>query len=138
MKALGLDVGTRTVGVAVSDPLGQLARGLETIRFEAGDWERAAYEVVTIAARENVVAIVIGLPINMDGSEGEQAAKTRSFGALLERLISVPLHYQDERLTSRLARRQMIDATMRKKKRQSRIDTQAATIILQAYLDAKS
>lgn len=137
MKALGLDVGTRTVGVAVSDPLGQLARGLETIRFEAGDWERAAYEVVTIAARENVVAIVIGLPINMDGSEGEQAAKTRSFGALLERLISVPLHYQDERLTSRLARRQMIDATMRKKKRQSRIDTQAATIILQAHLDAK-
>ncbi len=138
MKALGLDVGTRTVGVAVSDPTGQLARGLTTVRFAEGAWEDAAREVVAIATSENVESIVIGLPKNMDGSEGSQAQTTRTFGAMIEGMIQVPLHYQDERLSSRLAQRQMIDATMRKKKRQSRIDTQAATIILQAYLDAKS
>ncbi len=137
MKTLGLDVGTRTIGVAVSDPTGKLARGLTTIRFEEGAWSRAARDVVAIAVRENVIAIVIGLPKNMDGSEGDQAAMTRAFGDTLKGFIAVPIHYQDERLSSRLARRQMIDATMRKKKRQSRIDTQAATIILQAHLDAK-
>ncbi len=131
-RALCLDVGERRIGVAVSDLLGITAQGVETI--ESRGVEKDLARVRELAAQYGVAAIVCGLPRNMDGSEGFQAARVRSVGDRLSdegyRVI-----YQDERLTTASARKVLIEADVRRGKRKDVIDKMAAGLILQVFID---
>ncbi len=138
MKVLGLDLGTRTLGIAISDAHHMLARGLETFRFEADRYDYAVGRVLYWLAKEPVETIVLGYPKNMDGSEGSQSIISKDFKVLLAAQTDVPVVLWDERLSSKMAQSTMIHSKMNRKKRKSRIDEAAAVVILQSYLDAKS
>ncbi|HEY3109210.1 MAG TPA: Holliday junction resolvase RuvX [Chloroflexota bacterium] len=131
-RLLGLDLGERRIGVALGDPTGLLASALEVLpsRGRARDVEA----VREIAAREGAVAIVVGVPVNMDGSQGRQAEKSHRFGAALE-AAGLPVVYWDERLTTVEAQRYLRDGGMSRQKRRETIDAAAAAILLQSYLD---
>lgn len=135
MRALGLDLGTKTIGLAVSDELGITAQGLQTIerRGPRKDLEALAERVAEYA----VDRFVIGLPLNMDGSEGSRADFTRKFGAGLEELTKLPVIYWDERLTTVAAHRALREIDASRKKRREVIDQVAAVLILQGWLDAQ-
>ncbi|MFU8786623.1 MAG: Holliday junction resolvase RuvX [Candidatus Izemoplasmataceae bacterium] len=137
MKILGLDLGTKTLGIAISDPYQILARSVETIRFEEDDYPDAIKKLEQFLTKETVEGIVLGLPKNMNGTIGSQGEKTLAFKALLEASISIPIYLWDERLTSKMAQAQMIDSNKNRKKRKQNIDQEAAKIILQSYLDSK-
>jgi len=131
MRTLGLDIGDIRIGVAISDPLGILASPLAIINR---DNEQAAIEKIAGIVRQHEVGRVIaGLPLNMDGSLGEQAEKTMSFVGALGRHIEVPTEYRDERLTT-VSARELIQG-VRKTNRNTRYDAAAAALILQSYLD---
>jgi len=131
-RSLGLDVGDVRVGVALSDPLGILASPLTIITRGGGtsDYD----DILKIVRDYAVELIVVGLPISMDGTEGAQAHKTRSFTGELAVRTSVPVVFQDERLSTVEARRMVREA--RKTERKERYDAAAAALILQDYLDA--
>jgi putative Holliday junction resolvase len=131
-RLLGLDLGERRIGVALGDPTGFLASALEVLpsRGRARDVEA----VREIAAREGVEAVVVGVPVNMDGSRGPQAEKSQRFGAALE-AAGLPVVYWDERLTTVEAQRYLRDGGMSRQKRRETIDAAAAAILLQSYLD---
>jgi putative Holliday junction resolvase len=130
-RILGLDIGDSRIGLALSDPLRILATPL-TIVSRAD--ESSAIEKIAGIIRKNEVGLVIaGLPLNMDGSQGIQADKTRSFAETLSRHIEVPVEYRDERLTTVSARELMQEAG--RKNRDTRYDAAAAALILQSYLD---
>ena len=136
MRIMGLDYGSKTVGVAVSDPLSVTAQNLETITRKQENKLRQTYARIEELATEYEVSLfVIGLPIGMDGIEGERAAAAREFGANLGRRTGIDVHYQDERLTTVSADRILEEAGVRKENRKQYIDGIAATYILQAYLD---
>ena len=135
MRLLGLDLGTRRIGVAVSDELGFLAHGLTVLMRHGG--QRDLDAIAQLAHEEEVVGVVIGLPLNMDGSEGEAAARARRFGAALGAHLNLPVFLWDERLTTWEAEGIMNDALVRTRKRKQLVDKVAATLILQSYLDAK-
>lgn len=136
MRIMGLDVGTKTIGVAVSDELGWTAQGVEVIQRTslAKDFERLRY----LAQQYNVSQIVVGLPKNMNGTIGERGEATLAFGQKLEEKIEIPVTYWDERLTTMAAERTLIEADMSRKKRKTVVDKMAAMLILQNYLDAKA
>ena len=140
MRALGLDVGDRTIGVAVSDPLGLTAQGVETI-------ERIGIKKDTEKVLEHIKEygcdkLVIGLPLSMNGEDSEQTAKVRAFREKMENKVrsngikDMEFIWQDERLTTMQAERVLIDADVSRKKRKDVIDKQAAVLILQTYLDS--
>src|SRR5689334_10032410 len=129
---LGLDLGERRIGVALRDPTGLLAGALEVLPSQGRARDGAA--VRAIAEREGAVAAVVGVPINMDGSQGQQAEKSRRFGAALE-AAGLPVVYWDERLTTVEAQRYLRDGGMSREKRRQTIDAAAAAILLQSYLD---
>ena len=134
MRLMGLDLGTKTIGVATSDMTRQIATPVETIarkKFTA-DAER----LLVIAARENIGLIVLGLPVNMDGSEGPRAQSTRAFARNLSRLTPIPIAYWDERLSTAAVERMLIQADASRAKRNSVVDKLAAAWILQAALDS--
>lgn len=133
MRSLGLDVGTKTIGVAVSDPLGWTAQGLTTVRRTNLVKDLATLK--QLVAETDAGQFVVGLPKNMDGSLGSQAEFVHAFVAKLEAAIPLPVVYIDERLSSKQAQQAMIDAGMRRDKRKAMIDEQAAMVILQTYLD---
>lgn len=133
-RKIGLDVGDVRIGVAVSDLLGICANPRETY-VRSGDAAKDAEYFTEYAGREDADAFVLGLPKNMDGTEGPRAALTREFGALLEEKSGLPVFYTDERLTTVSAERLLIEADVRRDKRKKVIDKVAATIILQSYLD---
>jgi putative Holliday junction resolvase len=135
MRLLGLDLGTRRIGVAVSDELGLLAHGLTVVTRHGG--KRDLDAIAQLAHEEEVAGVVIGLPLNMNGSEGEAAARTRRFGAALGTHLNLPVVMWDERLTTWEAEGIMNDASVRKRKRKQLVDKVAATLILQSYLDAQ-
>ena len=137
MKIMGLDLGSRTCGIAISDPSGILATGLETFRFEEDNYQVCLDYLLNIIDNNKVEEIVIGLPKNMDGSLGFQAQKSQNFKEMLEKKVSIPVVLFDERLTSRVALNQMISANSKKDKRKTDIDRIAAQSILQDYLDYK-
>ncbi len=137
MKVLALDLGTKTMGVAISDAHLMLARGLETFRFELNRFDIAVGRVLYWLTQESIKTIVLGLPKNMDGSEGNQSKISRDFKAMLEAEIDIPIILWDERLSSKMAHSHMLQGKMNKKKRKSSIDEVAAVVILQSYLDAK-
>ena len=136
MKKLGLDLGNRTLGIAVSDELNFLARGLETFRFEDSEFLLALEHTKSLIKLYNIDVVVLGHPKNMDGTSGEQAKISENFKKDLEEQVSVKVVLWDERLTSRMANNMMISQNLKQKNRKKDIDKMAATIILQGYLDS--
>ncbi|MGL4850289.1 MAG: Holliday junction resolvase RuvX [Clostridium sp.] len=133
MRILGLDIGQKTVGVAISDPLGFTAQGITTIRRVKRAQD--VLEVKKICDEYTVEKIVVGLPKNMDGSIGFAGEKIKEFSALLEQEIGLEIIYWDERLTTVAAHRAMLEADLSRSKRKKIVDKVAATYILQGYLD---
>jgi putative Holliday junction resolvase len=134
-RSLGLDIGDKRVGVALSDPQGILASPLTIIhrQDEAADFEA----VVNIISQHQVGQIIVGLPRSMDGTLGKQAEKVKAFVDRLISHIKVPLEFRDERLSTVSARRLMREAGIKKRKVKVHDDAAAAAIILQGYLDEK-
>ncbi len=133
---LALDVGSRTIGLAVSDPLGITAQGLETIRRKNKRTDLAALEKVI--KDYEVAELVVGLPLRMSGQEGIQAERMREFVAILEKHFFLPVHLMDERLTSVEANRVLRESEMSIKKRAGAVDRLAAVLILQSFLQLRS
>ncbi len=132
-KIMGLDVGDKTIGIAMSDPLGFTAQALATIRRKSKKEDYALLK--EMIDEHKVEKVVVGLPKNMNGSIGPQAEKTIKFAEKLKNKFDIDLIYQDERLTSKSAERMLIAGDVRREKRKDLIDKVAATFILQAYLD---
>ena len=135
MRVLCLDIGDVRIGVAVSDPLGISTNGIETHRSE-GQERDVAYFAQMAKARA-CDKIVLGLPLNMDGTEGDRAEKVRAFGAALEAEAGLPVDYEDERLTTVEAEEMLIEAGLSRQERRKVIDKVAAEIILHGYLNKK-
>jgi putative Holliday junction resolvase len=135
LKVLGLDLGNRTLGVAISDPEGFLARPLETYSFEDKAFDQALDYTVQLVKERGIDQVVLGYPKNMDGSLGEQAKLTLDFKEKLEERLKQEVILFDERLSSKMASNMMISQKLSRKKRKTNIDNMAATVILQGYLD---
>lgn len=129
----GLDLGTVTIGVAVSDLRRRVATPLETIRRQKFTLDAA--RLLEIAQKRVLKGLVLGLPINMDGSEGPRAQSTRAFARNLERLTDIPIAFWDERLSTVAAERALLEADTSRKRRAEIIDHVAAGFILQGMLD---
>ncbi len=137
MRVIGLDLGDKTLGIASSD-LGQvIASTYKTIYFQNNDYKQAIIELKKVVDELNPELIILGLPKNMDGSIGFQAQKTLNFKALIESEIGLEVIMIDERLTSKMADNIMIKADLSRKKRKTKVDKLAATLILQSYLDRR-
>jgi len=130
---VGLDLGTRTIGLAVSDGLRQIASPLMTLKRVKFTQDAAA--ILDLAGERALAGIVLGLPLNMDGSEGPRAQSTRAFARNLERLTPLPIGFWDERLTTVAAERAMLEADLSRARRAASIDAVAAGLILQGMLD---
>ena len=137
-RKIALDVGDVRIGVAVSDLMGLCANPRETYVRKKDDEAADIAYFTEYAEREDADAFIVGLPKNMDGTEGDRALLTRRFGELLREKSGLDVIYVDERLTTVSAERMLIDADVRREKRKKVIDKIAATIILQSYLDDKS
>ena len=136
MRVLGLDYGSKTVGVAVSDPLGLTAQGVETVwRKQENKLRRTLARIEEIISEYQVTEIVLGYPKNMNNTEGERVEKTKAFGEMLERRTGLPVHYWDERLTTVAAEQILMESGVRRENRKAVIDKVAAGLILQGYLD---
>ncbi len=130
---LGLDLGSKTIGVASSDPDRKLAAGVETIARK--NFTADAHRLLALAAERTAVGLVLGLPINMDGSEGPRAQSTRAFARNLAKLTELPIALWDERLSTAAVERELIAADVSRAKRAAVIDQHAAAYILQGALD---
>lgn len=137
MRYMGLDLGNRTVGVAFSDPMGIVATGYETFRFNEKDLQKVLEYVKILVVEKKVDKIVLGLPKNMDGTLGFQSDYVLSFKKMVEDEINIEVILVDERLTTTQVTRVMIDADLSRKKRKAQVDKLAAVVILQSYLDSK-
>lgn len=133
-RILGLDLGSRTIGVSVSDPLGYTAQGITTIRRKK--IENDVEEIKKICIKYSVELIVMGLPKNMDGTIGTQCEKVYSFSEVLKKEVNIDIEYWDERLTTVAATRAMLEADLSRSKRKKIVDKIASTYILQGYLDS--
>ena len=133
MRILGLDVGSKTIGVAISDPLGWTAQGIDTIRRK--NKEQDIELVHKICKDYGVETIVIGLPKNMNGTIGESGERVLALAELIKEKTNLPIEMWDERLTTVAAHRAMLEADMSRAKRKKIVDKMAATYILQGYLD---
>ena len=130
---IGLDLGTKTIGVAVSDPARRLATGVETIIRKA--FTADAARLLALATERKATGIVLGLPFNMDGSEGARAQSTRAFARNLAKLTDLPIAFWDERLSTTAVERELIAADVSRARRAKVIDEHAAIFILQGALD---
>ncbi|WP_119327458.1 Holliday junction resolvase RuvX [Companilactobacillus musae] len=138
MRLLGLDVGSRTVGVACSDLLGWTAQGVEIIRINEDKEDFGLDRLGEIIKEKQPTGIVLGLPKNMNNTEGPRVEKSREYGKMVEDRFHLPIDFIDERLTTVQAERMLInEADVSRKKRKKVIDKIAAEMILQNYLDAK-
>ncbi|MDM5315767.1 Holliday junction resolvase RuvX [Fictibacillus sp. b24] len=136
-KTLGLDVGTKTIGVAVSDALGWTAQGVETIRRRPNQPEQDYERIQELIKLHDISKIVVGLPKNMNGSIGPSGEACQNFAKDIENLTGISVILWDERLTTMAAERTLISADVSRKKRKLVIDKLAASIILQGYLDSQ-
>jgi putative Holliday junction resolvase len=130
---IGLDLGTKTIGVASSDPDRRLAAGVETVARKT--FAADAKRLLALAAERNAIGFVLGLPINMDGSEGPRAQSTRAFARNFAKLTPLPIALWDERLSTAAVERELIGHDVSRKKRAAVIDQHAAMYILQGALD---
>ncbi len=136
MKILALDIGTVRIGIATSDIMEIIASAYETYRRK--NLSEDVKYIAKLVSNLSVGEIVIGLPLKLDGTAGQSVEMAKTFGAELEKIVSCPIIYQDERLSTVSAERILIESGMRREKRKDKIDSVAATIILQTYLDKKS
>lgn len=137
MKYIGLDLGSRTLGVAISDETGFLARALETFRFRDDDYESAIIYTIEICKKENVTEVVLGYPRHMNGDAGIRAGISISFKEEIEKRSNIKVHLEDERLTTIIVDKAMIEGNIRRDKRRQKKDELAAVVILQGFLDKK-
>lgn len=136
MKIIALDIGTVRIGIATSDIMEIIASAYEVYRRKNLDSD--VKYIAELVSKLDAGEIVIGLPLKLDGSEGQSVEMARSFGEKLSELTNVPIVYQDERLSTVSAQRVLIESGMRREKRKDKVDSIAATFILQTYLDKKS
>ncbi len=134
---IGLDLGTKTLGIAKSDLSQMIANAYTTINYRTDDYNYALKELKKVVKETNPEKIILGLPKNMDGSIGFQGEKTLEFKTLIENEIKLEVVMIDERLTSKMANSIMIQADLSRKKRKTKVDKLAATLILQSYLDSR-
>ncbi len=133
MRIMALDLGEKTIGIALSDPTGLIARGLEVIKRRT--MEDDLKRLLVLVEEYEVEKIVMGLPLNMNNTEGPGAQKARAFGGKLSSRISIPVVFWDERLTTVAAEKLLLEADLSRAKRKKVIDKMAAVFILQNYLD---
>ena len=139
MRIMGLDFGSRTTGVAVSDPLGITAQGVETIvRKDENKLRQTCARIEELIKEYEIEEIVLGYPKNMNNTAGERAGKTEAFKAMLERRTGKPVILWDERLTTIAAERVLMESGVRRENRKAVVDKIAAVLILQGYLDSRS
>ena len=132
-KLLGLDLGTKTIGIAISDGMRYSATPLETIKRTK--FTEDANRLLHLIAENKIVGLVLGLPLNMDGSEGPRVQSTRAFARNLAAKISIPIAFWDERLSTSAVTRTLIEADVRRDKRAEVVDKLAASYILQGALE---
>ncbi|MBC1934885.1 Holliday junction resolvase RuvX [Listeria grandensis] len=138
MRTMGLDVGSVTVGVAISDELGWTAQGIETITINERAKQFGYDRVKELIAEYGVTKIVVGWPKNMNNTVGERAEASEKYAEVLENRVGVPVVLWDERLTTAAAERTLLEADVSRKKRKKVIDKLAAVMILQSYLDSNN
>lgn len=135
MRILGFDLGTRTLGISISDYTNTIATTYKTIRFNEREYDSIIPEIKNIVHDFNVQKIVLGLPKNMNNSIGDRGLETLEFKKKLEDNLNIEVIMQDERLTTVQATNYMLEADISRKKRKKKVDSLAANIILQTYLD---
>ena len=135
MRYLGIDLGSKTVGIAMSDPTRTIASTFKTIFFSNEDYKSTIDEIKQIVNDYDIKKIIIGLPKNMNNTLGERAIITTEYKKLLEENIKVPVVMFDERLTSVISNQVLIEADLSRKKRKKKVDSVAAQVILQDYLN---
>ena len=133
MRIIGLDVGTKTIGVAVSDIMGWTAQGITTVK--RSDPDSDVIEIKKLIEEFEAEQVMIGLPLNMNGSAGPSVDMVRQFGDQLEAEINIPIVYRDERMSTMAAERYLLEGDVSRKKRKKVIDKMAAVFVLQGYLD---
>ena len=136
-KILGLDLGSRTCGVAISDTLGMLAHGVETYHFSENAYKKCAYHIKNIVEENNIHTIVLGLPKHMNGDLGERAQISIDFKERLEKMMDVEVILEDERLTTVEAHKTMNFLNVNKHKKRNIVDTISAVYILESYMKMK-
>lgn len=135
MRYLGFDLGTRTLGISISDDTKTIASTLTTLRFNDGEYEELLPEIDKIVKEHKIEKIILGLPKNMNNTYGERAETTISFQKRLSEYLNLEVILQDERLSTVAAHNYLIEADMSRKKRKKVVDKLSANIILQTYLD---
>jgi putative holliday junction resolvase len=138
MRIMGLDVGTRTVGVAISDALGWTAQGIETVKINEELGEFGIERIQALVKEYGVTQFVVGYPKNMNNTIGPRGEASENYKKLLEDTFGLPVTLWDERLTTMAAERLLIEADVRREKRKKVIDKMAAVMILQGFLDSKN
>jgi putative holliday junction resolvase len=138
MRTMGLDLGSKTIGVAVSDAMGWTAQGLETIKINEEKKEFGLARLEEIIKEHDVTKIVLGFPKNMNGTIGPRGEASRAFAKVLEGKFEIPAILWDERLTTIAAERVLLEADVSRSKRKKVIDKMAAVFILQGYLDSQT
>jgi putative Holliday junction resolvase len=138
MRVMGLDVGTKTVGVAISDAFGWTAQGIETIKIDEANEVFGIERIAELMKLHEVSSFVVGYPKNMNNSIGPRAEASERYAELLSQTFDKPVVLWDERLTTSAAEKMLISADVSRKKRKEVIDKMAAMMILQGYLDSQS
>ena len=138
MRIMGLDVGSKTVGVSVSDAFGWTAQGLKTILINEDQGEYGFEEIGTLIKENEVSKVVVGLPKNMNGTIGPRGEASQYYADELNKRFGIPVVLWDERLTTVAAERVLLEADVSRKKRKKVIDKMAASMILQGYLDSQN
>jgi putative pre-16S rRNA nuclease len=138
MRIMGLDVGSKTVGVSLSDAFGWTAQGLKTIQINEDKGEYGFEEIGTLIKENEVSKVVVGLPKNMNGTIGPRGEASQLYADELNKRFGVPVVLWDERLTTVAAERVLLEADVSRKKRKKVIDKMAASMILQGYLDSQN
>ncbi|MGG1960300.1 Holliday junction resolvase RuvX [Bacillus pumilus] len=136
MRILGLDLGTKTLGVAISDEMGWTAQGIETIKIDEAGGDLGLSRLSEIVSQYGTDKIVLGFPKNMNGTVGPRGEASQSFAKVLENTYNVPVVLWDERLSTMAAEKMLISADVSRQKRKKVIDKMAAVMILQGYLDS--
>lgn len=135
MRYLGLDLGTKTLGIAISDKTNIIASVYTTLYFNDEDYHSLIMPLKEIIEKEEISTLVLGLPKNMNNTLGERAQITLEFKDMVEKELNIPVIMEDERLTSVISNNVLIEANVSRKKRKKKVDGMAAVIILQGYLD---
>ena len=137
MKTLGLDLGSQTLGIAISDVFGKVANPRETFTFKSAHYKHAVAHVAEMVQKEKITTVVLGLPKNMNNTEGERGEISRRFAKKIEVATGIHVILWDERMTTIQVERLLIACGVRRNNRKKYVDKLAATIILQSYLDSK-